>query len=99
MRDFAREVVELTRNRTRAELETDRVLNLALARLIELIGEAATRIPQQERNKMQGIPWSNIIGMRNRLIHGYDFVDQDIIWDTATQDVPTLLKVLEEILK
>jgi len=99
MRDFAREVVELTRNRTRAELETDRVLNLALARLIELIGEAATRIPQQERNKMQGIPWSNIIGMRNRLIHGYDFVDQDIIWDTATQDIPTLLKVLEEILK
>ena len=99
MRDFARDVIEITRNRTRADLDTDRLFNLALARLIELIGEAATRIPAEERARMSGIPWPKLIGMRNRLIHGYDFIDQDVIWETTTEDIPVLIKVLETILK
>lgn len=98
MRDFAREVIEFTRNRTRADMDKDRVFNLALARLIELIGEAATRVPAEERAKMSGLPWPKIIGMRNRLIHGYDFIDQDVIWETATEDIPVLLKALESVL-
>ena len=55
-------------------------MNLALVRLLEVVGEAASRVPVDERSQYPQIPWSQIVALRNRLIHGYDSVDFDILW-------------------
>jgi uncharacterized protein with HEPN domain len=91
MRDHAHEVVELVRGRSRSDLDTDRLLALAVVRLLEIIGEAAGRVPADEQARRPGIPWSLIVGLRNRLIHGYDNVDHDIVWEILTSDLPALL--------
>jgi uncharacterized protein with HEPN domain len=69
---------------------------------VEIIGEAASRIPSEERVHYPGIPWPQIIGMRNRLIHGYDSIDidilwQTIIWQTIIEDLPLLISAPEKI--
>ena len=86
MRDHALEVIELVRGRSRGDLDADRLLALALVRLLEIIGEAAARRP--------GVPWSSIVSLRNRLIHGYDDIDHDIVWEVVTTDLPALVSAL-----
>ncbi|MBI1984386.1 MAG: DUF86 domain-containing protein [Acidobacteria bacterium] len=98
MLDHAREALEIVRGKTRAELDRDRVLNLAVVRLLEILGEAASRIPQEDRTAFPEIPWADIVGLRNRLIHGYDEVDFDILWQILTNDLPPLVKASERIL-
>lgn len=96
MLDFAREAAAFAEGKTREDIKNDRLLNLALVRLIELIGEAANRVPREVRDTVPCIPWAQIVGMRNRLIHGYDFVDYDILWQTLVEDLPALIRALEE---
>ena len=98
MPDHAREAVSLAHDKARADLDKDRMLNLALVRLLEIIGEAASRIPKQKRDLYADIPWTEIVGLRNRLIHGYDEVDFDILWEIVVSDLPTLIAKLEAIL-
>jgi uncharacterized protein with HEPN domain len=98
MRDHAREAIDLSSGRTRADLDSDRVLNLALVRLVEVVGEAAARVPAEVRAQQTGVPWPQIVGLRNRLIHAYDAVDFDVLWDIITNDLPPLLNELERIL-
>ena len=97
MLTYAREAVEATRGRSRADLDEDRLLNLALQRLVEIIGEAAARVSRQTQSLYVQIPWREIIGMRNRLIHGYNVVDCDLLWDTIVNDLPPLIAELEKI--
>jgi uncharacterized protein with HEPN domain len=94
----SKEAVEIARGRTREDLDQDRLLNLALARLLEIIGEAANRVPDEAQEKYPDLPWLQMIGARNRLIHGYDSVDFDILWVIVTRDLPALIKQIEEIL-
>jgi uncharacterized protein with HEPN domain len=98
MLDFAREIVEALDSRERSELVNDRIIQLAVSRLFTMLGEAATRVSIETRNTYPDIPWGFAIGMRNRLIHGYDVVDLDIIWNTAHENLPDLIDQLEEIL-
>lgn len=98
MLDHAVEAVEMTRGKTRADLDTDRQLNLALVRLVEIVGEAAARVSGETRERYPDIPWSEIVSLRNRLIHGYDEVDFDILWEIIQSDLPRLIFRLEEIL-
>ena len=98
MLDHAREAVSVVQGRTRTDLDTDRLLNLALVRLLEIIGEAAGRVAKEERGLYPDIPWPEIVGLRNRLIHGYDEVDFDILWQIVKKDVPSLIEKLEKIL-
>lgn len=98
MLDHAREAVEMVQGKTRADLDDDRKLNLALVRLLEVVGEAAGRIPPEERLKLHEVPWQAIVNLRNRLIHGYDSVDFDILWQIINQDLPPLIRVLEKAL-
>jgi uncharacterized protein with HEPN domain len=93
----AREAVDICSQKTRADLDTDRLLNLALTRLVEIIGEAANRIPDEIQEKYPDLPWLQMIGARNRLIHGYDSVDFDILWMIISRDLPHLIRRLEEI--
>ena len=94
----AREAVQLSLGKSRTDLDNDRMLNLALTRLLEIIGEAANRVPEQVQSQYPQLPWLQMIGLRNRLIHGYDQVDFDILWNIIQQDLPGLISQLENIL-
>lgn len=98
MLDHAKEAVAMSRGRARRDLDTDRQLNLSLVRLLEIVGEAASRVPAEERGLHPDIPWPEIVGLRNRLIHGYDSVDFDILWQIVTDDLPLLIVALEKAL-
>ena len=81
MLDHATEAMQMARDRAREDLDTDRRLNLSLVRLLEVVGEAATRVSEATRRAHPQIAWAEIAGLRNRLVHGYDDVDFDILWD------------------
>lgn len=98
MLDYAQEAVNLARGRTRNDLEQERLLELSLMQLATMIGEAANHVPPGRRTQLRTIPWPQIIGMRNRLVHGYDQIDRDILWPTVQQDLPPLIVALEEVL-
>lgn len=97
--DHARQACEMASGRKRSDLESDRMLQLALTRLVEIVGEATSRVSISTREKHREIPWLDIVGMRNRLIHGYDVVDLDLLWDTVETDLPSLIAQLEAIFK
>lgn len=67
-------------------------------RLIEVIGEAAARVSKRFRDQHPEVPWPAIIAMRNRLIHGYDTVDPDVVWQVLRHDLKPLIANLEAIL-
>ena len=90
MIEFADEVAALTAVRPRENLENNLELRRALERCVELIGEAATRLPEDWRASNPQIPWRQIIALRNVLIHGYDVVLAEVLWNVATIDVPKL---------
>lgn len=98
MLDSAREAVDLSQGRNRSDLDSDRLYNLAMVRLVEVVGEAGARVSEVLRKSHPQIPWSEIVGVRNRLIHGYDQVDYDILWDILQLDLPPLIQQLEQIL-
>src|SRR5687768_14229404 len=92
MCDHAREAIELLGDMTVEELRNDRVLQLALVQLIEIVGEAAARIPDATRRSHPSIPWQTAADMRNRLIHGYDVIEFAIVYDTVKDDLPPLVR-------
>jgi uncharacterized protein with HEPN domain len=98
MRDYTRKAVEMAEGRERSELEENEMLLLALTHLVELVGEAASQVPKEMREEYPQIPWPKITGMRHRLIHEYNTVDHDILWDTIKHDLPGLLSELERVL-
>lgn len=63
------------------------------------MGEAASRISEETRKKHDWIPWAQIVAMRNRLVHAYFDVDNDQVWKAVTEDLPTLVKLLEDLLR
>ncbi len=97
MRDSAMEAVELIQGKSRADLDTNRVLSLALVRLLEIVGEAANRVTAATRQQNPNIPWSQIVSLRHRLIHGYDTINLDILWKILTDDLPPLIAQLQRI--
>ncbi|MGD0201982.1 MAG: HepT-like ribonuclease domain-containing protein [Bryobacteraceae bacterium] len=98
MLDAAREAFRFGAGRTPEDLLKDRVLTLALVRCIEIIGQAATKISAEMRAEHPEIPWADMIGMRNRLVHAYFDVDLGRVCDTLTADLPPLIDQLERLL-
>ena len=96
--EHAREAIEMASDRARADLDSDRMLELSLTRLVEIVGEAAARLSDETQDAHVGIPWSEIVAMRNRLIHGYDSVDKNILWEVVASDLPRLVADVERIL-
>jgi uncharacterized protein with HEPN domain len=98
MRDAAQKIVQFCAGRTRSDLDADEMLSLAVARLLEILGEAATYISKETRERAPDIPWSLIVGTRNRLIHAYPSVNHDIVWSIATEQLESLICSLEALL-
>ena len=98
MLDAANEALEFVRGKGRSDLDTDRKLVLSLVKELEIIGEAASKVSAEIRTQYNAIPWQDISGMRNRLIHAYLDIDLDVVWTTVTRDLPLLKAELEKIL-
>ena len=97
MRDAALEALAFVADKSRANLETDRMLVLALVKSIEIIGEAAVKVSRGTKSQCPEIPWRDVVSMRNRL-HAYFDLDLDILWQTVTTELPTLLTSVEKTL-
>ncbi len=98
MLEAAREGVAFAVGRNRQDLDTDRMFVLALMKCIEIIGEAAAKVSQDERKRHSAVPWADIVGMRNRLIHVYFDINHEVLWQTLTGDLPQLVEHLERAL-
>lgn len=98
MLEAAREAVSFSRNRTRTDLDNDRMLTHSLVRCVEIIGEAASQVTKDTQRQCADIPWPSMIAMRNRLIHADFDIDLDRVWDTVNDDLPPLISALEEFL-
>ncbi len=95
MLEAAREALSFSENKTNDDLYSDRMLALSIIKSIEIIGEAASTVTKDFRDKHSEIPWASIVAMRNRLIHVYFDIDLDRVWDTITDDLPPLIAALE----
>lgn len=98
MIDAAESVGQFVAGRQRDDLDRDRMLLFAVVRAIEVIGAAAAKVSAETRAAAPAIPWGAIVGMRNRLIHGYFDIDTELVWKTATEEVPALLETLRGLL-
>ena len=99
MLNHASEAVELLGNASSKDLTSDRVTALALRKLVEVVGEAASRVSPATRQRHPEIAWAQIVGVRNRLVHGYDVVDLTILRDIARNDLPPLVERLRSIVR
>jgi uncharacterized protein with HEPN domain len=97
--DAATEALRLTSGRQREDLEADRQLTWALIKAIEIIGEAAGQLSEETKTELSNIPWRNIIGMRNRLVHAYFDINLDILWKTVIDGLPPLLDDINRALQ
>ncbi|MEE3169101.1 MAG: DUF86 domain-containing protein [Pseudomonadota bacterium] len=94
---FSEKVLAYTRELDQSEFLQSEITYDATLRNLELIGEAATHIPEDIRRANPQIPWRMIVATRNRLIHGYLGIDDDTIWSIIGDDVPALLPLLKEL--
>jgi len=98
MLSHAEEATRMAEGCSREDLDSDRKLNLALVRLMEIVGEAALRVSAEMRARLPAIPWPEVVGLRHRLVHGYDRVDFDILWNIVQYDLPPLIAELRQTL-
>ena len=95
MRDAATDALTFATGKDRAHLATDRMFQFAIVRAVEIIGEAAAHVSEASRTAHPEIPWGNIVGMRNRLVHGYFDVDLNIVWEVLDVHLPPLIANLD----
>lgn len=97
MLDAAKTILEHIKNKKQSDLEKNRLLLGGVIRELMLIGEAANAISPQAKAQVPSIPWKEIIGMRNQLIHAYFEVSHKIVWITVRDDIPKLVLILESM--
>ncbi|MBI4763454.1 MAG: DUF86 domain-containing protein [Deltaproteobacteria bacterium] len=96
--DAARKARQFAKDRNREDLDKNEMLAISLVHLLEIVGEAANVVSDDFRKKYPHIPWRKMIGLRNRLIHGYFDINLDIVWSTVWEDLPLLVSDLEKII-
>jgi len=97
MIEAAESAAQFIADRSRSDLDSDRMLLFAVVRAIEVVGEAASKLSEELRAAHPGVPWRAIVGMRNRLIHAYFDIDTETVWETTTQELPPILNQLREL--
>ncbi|MCX7420233.1 MAG: DUF86 domain-containing protein [Planctomycetia bacterium] len=97
MLDAATKAVTHSTGKSRTDLDTDEVFQLAMLHLIQIVGEAATKTSPALRQQHPEIPWPNITGTRHRIVHDYSAVDLDVVWDVLTIHLPALIPQLSAI--
>jgi uncharacterized protein with HEPN domain len=94
MLDAAEEAVGFCAGVSREDLTRQRMLALAVVKDLEIIGEAAAKVSADVQQGLSSIPWTDVVGMRNRLIHAYFEIDLDVVWQTVSTDLPQLIEAL-----
>ena len=94
MLEFAEEAVDLADGRSRSDLDLDRPFALSVLHLVQLVGEAARRVSAATREANPHIRWLDAVGMRSRIVHAYDAVDFNVVWETLQLDLPQLIAQL-----
>jgi uncharacterized protein with HEPN domain len=97
MLDMAKKAVGKTQSLSRSAYDADENLRLALTHLIQIIGEAGRQVSREFSDRHPEIPWADIVGMRHKVVHDYLGVDEDIVWQVVTEDLPSLVAALEPI--
>jgi len=97
MLDMAKKAVAKVQNLPRATYDADENLRLALIHLVQVIGEAARHVSRAFTAAHPEIPWENIVGMRHKVVHDYLGVDDDVVWEVVTEDLPKLVETLEPL--
>jgi len=98
MIDAGERALRHTRNLTDSDaLMADELRMDAVLRALEVVGEACKSVSQATRERFPTIPWRQVAGMRDRLIHGYDRVDQELVWATLTHFLPSALPELHSV--
>ncbi|CAN5700462.1 DUF86 domain-containing protein [soil metagenome] len=98
MLEMADKAVALVHDKDRGAYDQDEVLRLALTHLVQTVGEAARHVSQEFCDEHPQIPWRAVVGMRHKVVHDYMNVDDDILWDTVTNELPALIDELEKML-
>lgn len=96
--DTARKALARVQGLTRTDFDADEDLRLALAHLVQVIGEAARGVSQETRLKMPEVPWQEIVGMRHKIVHDYMNVDEDLVWEVVQGDLAPLVAHLAPLL-
>ena len=99
LRGAAEETERFTKGMTLEEFLRDRKTSNAVIRSLEVMGEAAKKIPEEIRSRYPEIPWKRVAGMRDILIHEYHGVELEIIWKTIREELPPLHPLLEKMLQ
>ena len=97
MLDMAKKVVGKAAGLSRDAYDADENLRLALIHLIQVIGEAGRQVSKEFSDSHPEISWAEIVGMRHKVVHDYLSVDEDIVWQVVTGDVPKLVAALEPL--
>lgn len=97
MLDLASEAVDLCQGRSLDDFVEDRLWCLAMECLVLNVGEAAKRVSLDAQNRLPQIPWPQIIALRNRIVHGYDAVDYNRVWQILKTDMPQLILELKQL--
>ena len=98
MLEKTEKAIEFTRGKDRPAYDRDETLRLALTHLVQTIGEAARHVSPDFREANPRIPWQAVVGMRHRVVHDYMNVDEDILWDTVTNELAPLAEELKTML-
>lgn len=98
MIEAAEQALAFVTGRSRADLDSDLMLRMALTRAVEIVGEAAAQVSEAGRQEVPNVRWTAIVGMRNRLVHAYFSINANILWDTVQRDLPPLVKQLNDAL-
>jgi uncharacterized protein with HEPN domain len=98
MLDMAKKAVSKAAGLSHDAFDADENLRLALTHLIQVIGEAGRRVSPEFSVQHPEIPWQEIVGMRHKVVHDYLGVDEDIVWQVVTEDLPPLVVLLEKVL-
>jgi len=98
MRDHARKAVRILELMSDQEDEAAETSVFALLHLVQIVGEAAARVPSDFRLQLPELPWVEAISMRNIIVHGYRKVRLDIVADTVRRDFPPLIAALDRLL-
>ena len=99
MRDAAQFAQEFAQERERADLDNDRLFQLALVKAVELIGESASQITDELKSEYSEIPWQDIIDMRHILVHNYWRIELNVVWDAVKNDIPPLINQLHQLIE
>jgi len=96
--DAVSRIEEYTEDMNREDFLSSNLHQDAVIRQVEVIGEAARKVSEETRKRHTEVPWKDMAGMRDKLIHGYFGVDLDAVWDTVKEDIPRLKTMIQALL-